>query len=142
MEIGEKIKEERKKKNFTQEELATRLGTTRRSLINYEQGKRIPSEDIIEKMCLLFNTTKDYFLNKEDNFLVKSHEMYGSKGSKKAQALIMEANALFAGGDLDEDDKDLFMESISKIYFKAKKRAQEKYTPIKSQKKMSDVFNE
>jgi len=50
MEIGEKIKEERKKRNFTQEELATRLGTTRRSLINYEQGKRIPSEDIIEKM--------------------------------------------------------------------------------------------
>jgi len=50
MEIGDKIKEERKKKNFTQEELATRLGTTRRSLINYEKGKRIPSEDIIEKM--------------------------------------------------------------------------------------------
>ena len=50
MEIGEKIKEERKKRNFTQEELATRLGTTRRSLINYEKGKRIPSEDIIEKM--------------------------------------------------------------------------------------------
>ena len=39
------------------------------------------------------------------------------------------AGALFAGGDLDEDAKDVFFQSLMEVYLDSKKNAQEKYTP-------------
>jgi hypothetical protein len=36
---------------------------------------------------------------------------------------------LFAGGELSEDDKDALFESLTEIYFDAKKKAKEKFSP-------------
>lgn len=49
--LGQRIKEYRKHRNMTQEELATALNTSKTAISRYESDKREPSLDIIEKIA-------------------------------------------------------------------------------------------
>lgn len=63
--IAERIKNLRKEKGLTQEELAKILGLNAKSSIaNYESGANSPSDDIKKKMCEIFNCTMDYLIGK------------------------------------------------------------------------------
>ena len=42
-------------------------------------------------------------------------------------ALLMKNEAMFAGGTLSEDQKDMFYEAISRAYFANKQHAREKF---------------
>lgn len=65
--IKERIKELRKEKNLTQEELAKALGLNAKSSVaNYENGSNAPSDEIKFKMCNLFNCSMDYLMGKSD----------------------------------------------------------------------------
>ena len=59
---------------------------------------------------------------------------FGSKGAKEAQEVLGRVNSLFAGGELDEDAKDVFFQAIMSVYMDSKKTAREKYTPKKYRK--------
>jgi len=63
--IAERIKNLRKEKGLTQEQLAQILGLNAKSSIaNYESGANSPSDDIKNKMCEIFNCTMDYLIGK------------------------------------------------------------------------------
>lgn len=65
--IAERIKNLRKEKGLTQEQLAEILGLNAKSSIaNYESGANSPSDDIKKKMCDLFDCTMDYLMGKSD----------------------------------------------------------------------------
>lgn len=65
--IKERIKELRKEKDLTQEELAKLLGLSAKSNIaNYENGANAPSDEIKIKMCELFDCTMDYLMGRSD----------------------------------------------------------------------------
>lgn len=49
--IGDKIKEARKKAGITQQELANRLETTPQNLSQYENGKRQPKLETLDKIA-------------------------------------------------------------------------------------------
>jgi len=51
MTIGEKIKELRKKKHMTQQELAEKTNITCASIINIERGYNKPSVSSLYKIC-------------------------------------------------------------------------------------------
>lgn len=51
---------------MTQDELAKKIDTSRSNIANYENGKNMPSIDILEKIASLFNCTTDYLLGKTD----------------------------------------------------------------------------
>ncbi|MBS5927552.1 MAG: helix-turn-helix transcriptional regulator [Clostridium sp.] len=51
MEIGEKIKASRQKKQMSREELAKKVGLSKFAIIKYEQGQRIPKVDILLKIA-------------------------------------------------------------------------------------------
>jgi len=55
MTIGERIKEARKKKGLTQEELAGKLGCTKQSIAQYEKGRRSPKIDGLIKIAEALN---------------------------------------------------------------------------------------
>ena len=57
-----------------------------------------------------------------------------AKGAKEAQEVLGRVNSLFAGGELDEDAKDVFFQAIMSVYMDSKKTAREKYTPKKYRK--------
>lgn len=54
MDIGSNIKYIRKKESLTQKDFAQRVGISRNALINYENNKRLPSIELIEKISNTF----------------------------------------------------------------------------------------
>ena len=61
--IGNKIAELRKAKNMLQNELAEALHVTHQAVSKWENGKSIPSIDILYDLTQLFHVSIDYLLN-------------------------------------------------------------------------------
>jgi len=68
MDIGERIKKIRLKKNLTQDELALKINTTKQTIYKYENGiiTNIPSSKI-EAIANALNTTPEYLMGWENN---------------------------------------------------------------------------
>lgn len=60
--MSEKLRKLRKKKNLTQQEVATRVGVTRSVISAYESEIRQPSYDILIRLAALYGVTTDYLL--------------------------------------------------------------------------------
>jgi hypothetical protein len=65
----------------------------------------------------------------QEMFITGARSKYGSQGARDAKRIIEEASALFAGGELDEESKDLFFQSLTNVYFSSKEEARRKFTP-------------
>jgi transcriptional regulator with XRE-family HTH domain len=132
--FGEKIKELRNLTKMTQQELANRTGLSLRSIQNYESNQRYPKDvAILNKLCAALNTTIEELMKEEDHFIMDATSKYGSRGKKDAGILVEEIGGLFAGGELNEEDKDKVFRAITEIYWKAKDN-NIKYTPKKYKK--------
>jgi len=137
MSFGDKIKELREEHKYTQSDLASRLGISTRTIYNYEKGKLFPKDiKVIKGLAGIFNVTTDYLMaeidvkvmsEQESNFVDSAKDNFGYKGKKEAEQIIKKTAAMFAGGTLTEEDQDKFFESITKVYFDAKKKARETY---------------
>lgn len=64
--FSERLKALRTVIHMSQEELARRLGVTRSCIGNYEQGKRSPSVEDLEKIADFFNVDMDYLIGISD----------------------------------------------------------------------------
>ena len=58
--LGLRIQQCRMKKKLTQEELAEIVGTTQGYLSRIENGKEVPSRDLVIKICAALDVTTDY----------------------------------------------------------------------------------
>ena len=113
MSFGKKIKTLREKKNLTQKELANLLGTTSKTVSNYEAKDLRPRKmEMYEKLANIFEVNVNYLLTDEESF--------GNKGARDAQSLVESMTGLFAGGELPEEDKDVLFEAISEAYWQSK----------------------
>ena len=138
MTFGEKLRIEREKVSISQEKLAAQIGLTRNAIVNYERGASYPrSRDIYFKLADFFKVNVNYFLTDDEAFITQATERYGRKGSLEAHAILQEAAAVFAGGELSEEDMLGFIHDMQAIYLKATDRAREKYTPKKHRKSKS-----
>ena len=61
-----RIRELRKNKSLSQEQLADKLGVTKQAISQLERGTRKPSMAMLESLCDFFNVSSDYLLGKED----------------------------------------------------------------------------
>lgn len=59
--IGNQIKTFRKSAGFTQDDLAKRLNTTKQTISRYEKGERKANQDMLFKLCDIFNVSIDDF---------------------------------------------------------------------------------
>lgn len=60
--IGNKITKLRKEKNWSQEELAKKVNTSRVMIGNYERNTNMPSIDILLKIANVFNVSIDFIV--------------------------------------------------------------------------------
>lgn len=121
MSFGRKIKSLREKKGITQKDLADLLGTTSKTVSNYESRDLRPrKKEVYEKMAEIFDVNINYLLTDEEYFVIQSAESFGYKGARDAQDLIESMTGLFAGGELPEEDKDTLFEAISEAYWQSK----------------------
>lgn len=137
MSFGDKIRSLREENKYTQSDLASKLGISTRTLYNYEKGKLFPKDiKVVKGLAEIFNVSTDYLMDEidvkimseqESEFLSSAKKNFGYKGKKEAEQIIEKTAAMFAGGTLSEEDQDKFFESITKVYFDAKKKARETY---------------
>lgn len=144
MTFGEKVKAARLAMNLSQAELAQITGISERSLYTYEQLGTLPRKSNIRKLAEALHISVSYLLDDEetdsqchmheDMFLAEAREQFGVKGAKEAREVLGRVNALFAGGDLDEEAKDVFFQALMAVYMDSKKNAREKFTSQKHRK--------
>ena len=53
----------------------------------------------------------------EEPFIQAARDAFGKKGAEEMTGLLKQNAALFAGGSLSEDQKDMFFEAVSRAYF-------------------------
>ena len=133
MTFGEKVKEARLLKNLSQTELAAITGISERSLYTYEQLNTLPRKSNIRKLVDDEEADKQKNIENED-FLDTVKDKFGYKSAKEAKDVLDRAGALFAGGDLDDDAKEIFMQSLMQVYISSKKEASEKFSRKKKTK--------
>ena len=132
--FGDRIRELRNLADMSQQELANRTGLSLRSIQNYESNQRYPKDvAILNKLCAALGTTIEELMKEEDQFILEAASKFGSRGKNDAEKLIEEVGGLFAGGELNEEDKDKVFRAITEMYWKAKDN-NKKYTPKKYKK--------
>ena len=75
----------------------------------------------------------------EEAYIREAEDVYGPKAGREAQELLSRARALFAGGDLDEEAKEIFMQSLFEEYLDSKNQARAKFTPKTKRKGMPSL---
>ena len=138
MTFGTKIKQARLALNLSQAELAAKTGITERSLYTYEQTGTMPRTSNIKKLAKALNLPLSYLMDdnmvdqqpeiNEEIFLVNVKNEFGSKGAREASEILSKASALFAGGTLDEETKEIFFQSLMEIYLESKAEARTKFS--------------
>lgn len=128
MTFGEKLKKLRLDRGWSQAEAGKAIGVSERVYGYYETNERTPSKpEIIQNIMNTFGVSFEYLFTPEEQFQIEASQKYGSIGNRQAQKILKGADALFAGGELDEDAKDEMFEILTKLYFEAKKANKEKY---------------
>lgn len=139
MTFGEKIRQARIAMNLSQAELSEKTGISERSLYTYEQLGTMPRMGNVKKIAEALCVSVGYLMDEEetdtqkdidnDIFVANVKNSYGAKGAKEASEILNRASALFAGGKLDDDAKDLFFRSLMEVYLDSKSEAREKFAP-------------
>ena len=131
MEFSEKIKIARKAKGLSQRELAEASGMALRTIQNYELGKVRPKkQDTYGALAKALDISEDALLDENASFVIRAGERYGSRGAKQAWDMVSDLAAMWAGGEMDEEDMDAIMKAMQDAYWEAKKNNR-KYVPKK-----------
>lgn len=135
--LAQKIRMQRAYLDMSRDELAYKVGVSKRSIIAYEGGTRRPRTDTLLKLAKALEVSYQ-FLNEDecedplkgierDPYVKEAYEHFGSSGAKDIQRLLKENMALFAGGDISVDEMDMFFEAVTKAYFACRKEAIKRY---------------
>ena len=66
MEFSERLKELRKKANFTQVEVAEKLGISQPAYASWERGVKKPTQDNLVKIAQILNVSVDYLVGNSE----------------------------------------------------------------------------
>lgn len=104
--LAKRIKEERKKKGWTQNYMAEQIGVKAGTFSGYERGYRVPETKTVEKLANLFGVSMDYLLGRDETWLDKD----SPPDDVELEQFIREHSNLRVFGDpLSEDVKDDIM---------------------------------
>lgn len=134
MTFGEKVKNERSRLGLNQDELAKKIGVTRRVISSYENDSSRPrGTERYKKLAEALGVNINYLLSEDEAFIADVEDNYGHRGAKQAKELLAEVTGLFAGGEMADEDMREMVDAIQEAYLIAKKN-NKKYTPKKYRK--------
>lgn len=90
--LGEKIKRLRESREWTQAELARKVGVTKSAISTYELGMRTPSADVVCGFAKAFGVLADYLLGIAERRTVDVEGL-----SERDEAIIRELVAALRG---------------------------------------------
>ena len=130
MKFGEKVRLLRNEKKLSQTELGKMCGLSLRTIRNYEVDGRYPKQrEVYARLAAALGCEVNYLLCEDEEFVRRAQQGCGCKGVRDAEELVADISALFAGGELSENEKDAVMRALQDAYWAAKERNREKYTP-------------
>lgn len=88
--VGSRIKELRKSKGLTQQQLADMVNVTKVSICCYEKGTRFPNIETFCDLVRCLETTPNYLLGMDVNVIAESEESYVVSIQKEELELIKE----------------------------------------------------
>lgn len=107
MELGEKIKQIRVARNFTQNDIAERMNVSRDLISRWESNQRNMNTDQLIQFAKIVGVTLDYF---NDN-----------PPERTLFQLMAQLESVFTSADISESDKDKAYQDIMQIYLDSKK---------------------
>ena len=137
MTFSDKIKLSREAAKLTQLELAKAVGVSQRTIASYETGGAIARRSTTEKLANALKVSVKYLTDpncedpmeeiEKDSYIAEARARYGAKGARDVNELLADNAALFAGGELSQDQKDAFFEAVMKAYITCKDEARNKF---------------
>lgn len=122
MTFGEKVKNERNRLGLNQDELAKKIGVTRRVISSYENDSSRPrGTERYKKLAEALGVNINYLLSEDEAFIADVEDNYGHRGAKQAKELLAEVTGLFAGGEMADEDMREMVDAIQEAYLIAKK---------------------
>ena len=101
MTFGEKVRNERNRLGLSQDELAEKIGVTRRVISSYENDSSRPrGTERYNKLADALGVNINYLLSEDEAFIANVEDNYGRRGAKQAKELLAEVTGLFAGGEI------------------------------------------
>lgn len=137
MTFSDKIKRSREVAGLTQQELANLVGVSKRTIASYECTNAMARRSTIVKLASALKVSVKYLSDPEctdpladiekDAHVEEARRRYGSPGARDVEALLSDNAALFAGGELSQDEKDAFFEAVMRAYVASKDAAKNKF---------------
>lgn len=137
MTFSDKIKRAREVMKMTQYELAQEVGVSQRTIASYESGGARARKSTTEKLAHALNVSVKYLSDddctnplediEKDEYIEQARALYGAKGVRDMDELLRENAALFAGGELSQEQKDAFFEAVMRAYMTSKDEARKKF---------------
>ena len=99
--IGKKLKQLRKSRGLTQEQVAEKVDITRSTISNYEIGRRTPHLKDLSALASVFGVGLDYF---------------GITPKDEAFELIARAKEIFQSEEVPRETKESLYREMMKLY--------------------------
>lgn len=119
--FAETLKTLRRSRHLTQTDVANMLGVSLRSYQNYESGHSLPrDETILLKLSDYYDIPLKSLISSDDIYRLLRTEARQKLKSEDDRTelyrLLQEVTTLFAGGDLSNSDRELFLTAVTELY--------------------------
>lgn len=105
--IGKKLKQLRKSRGLTQEQVAEKVDITRSTISNYEIGRRTPHLKDLSALAGVFGVGLDYF---------------GISAKDEAFELIARAKEIFESDEVPRETKESLYREMMKLYLEMERK--------------------
>jgi transcriptional regulator with XRE-family HTH domain len=121
--FSDRVRDLRTDRSLTQKELAKLSGISLRSIQNYETAQRAPANiSVVQQLAKALGTTSAELLGEDGRLVLEASERGGRSAARDVKELVTEVSGLFAGGEIDDSEKDAVMAALSAAYWDAKEK--------------------
>lgn len=105
MDLGQKLKQLRKKRGLRQDTIAEAFNVSRGTVSNWELNRRTPSIKTLEKLAHYHNVSIEYFVETNPDELTE---------------VFHRCKNIFESPFISSEDKDLLYQDLMRLYLKTK----------------------
>lgn len=124
MSLGDRIKDLRIARGFTQIEIATKLGMGRSNVGHIEKGRVVPTSEDLQKIADILHTTTDFLLGRENAIEPTPSPSWATPRDMRDLKKMLEEEMpmMFDGVPISEDDKLRIKMVMEAMFMDARKK--------------------
>lgn len=118
--FAERLRSLIREKKSTLEEIANYVGTTKSTLSRYQNGKREPKAEIVNKLSDFFDVSADYILGKTDNKELNKNKRLEPKKPRDLIKILEEEDYTLNGRMASPEDRERLKQIYEIMFWDAK----------------------